>query len=323
MKRKSLFTRITLMAVLLMAMTSQAQEANGTLTGRVLHYNTEKGIPGILISYRYENEIVTKDAVKTNEKGLFTIPNLTPNRIVLLFINDPSYEQKMIRNIAEMGNNAPVTITLKDRATAEAEYRSQLELRQFTLEYKRAEDIYELIEPFLIPEKSKVSQRLNAITVMASPDNMEEIESIILEQDSPPKQVWVEVLLIEASNKETAKGGTSEEIKPVVDKLKGLFKYKTYTVIGRAEGMGMENSSLQFGTPDGSDSATLFRVQSGIVLTGQVVQLQQLGIEVVKPLHNQIKTSINIKNGETLILGASRNDAADNALITVVKAKIL
>ena len=323
MKRKSLFTRILLMAVLLMAMTSQAQGTRGTLTGRVLYHNTEKGIPGILVSYRYESENVTRDAVKTNEKGLFTIPNLIPNRIVMLFINDPSYEQKSIRNIAEIGNNAPVTITLKDRATAEAEYRSQLELRQFTLEYKRAEDIYELIEPFLVPEKSKVSQRLNALTVMASPDNMEEIESIIREHDTPPKQVWAEVLLIEASNKEAAKGGTPEEIKPVVDKLKGLFKYKSYAVIGRAEGMGMETSALEFGTPGGTDSPTIFRVKTGLVLTGQVVQLQRLTIDVAKPLHNQILTSINIKNGETLILGASRNDEADSALITVVKAKIL
>jgi hypothetical protein len=139
----------------------------------------------------------------------------------------------------------------------------------------------------------------------------------------PARQVWIEMLLIEASGSGGDQPEYPDEIKPVVDNLTPLFKFNRYRIIGRADAMGMEGSTIIFSSNSGEDSDGSFESVAEIGFGNGFVRLTQLSVHVQKPAHRSINTTLNLPEGEMVILGASRGEAAKGSLISVVSARFM
>jgi hypothetical protein len=139
-----------------------------------------------------------------------------------------------------------------------------------------------------------------------------------------PRQVWIEVLLIEASGSERGSPPRyPKEIEPVVENLSPLFKFSDYKIVGRTDAMGMEGSTLIFSSNLNDEDDSSFEVFAKIGFGNGFIKLPEFVVHVQGPQQKHISTALNLPQGEMVILGASRGEAHKRSLITVVSAKFL
>jgi len=169
-------------------------------------------------------------------------------------------------------------------------------------------------------------------------------------EDSVERQIYMEISLIEAS------GGVGEaeefpaEIEKVVEKLRGLFKFPRYRIIGRADAVNLLGSHVRFSSPrpakmdshirqtippradvpqrrvtlPSGQNKAFFEVSARMAnINGDLVSLADLEVNVLDPRSYYLKASVNIRDGETLVLGASRGDTSQEALIVIVTVKLI
>ncbi len=135
-----------------------------------------------------------------------------------------------------------------------------------------------------------------------------------------PRQIWIKAWLVEASRKGNGPTDYPEEIESVVKNLKPLFRFNRYRIIGRAEAMGMEGSEMVFESQPERESEGSFMVAAEIGFGNGYIALPTLSVHVVEPMHRSINTTLNIPDGEMVILGASRGEASKGSLIVVISA---
>ncbi len=135
-----------------------------------------------------------------------------------------------------------------------------------------------------------------------------------------PRQIWIKALLVEATRRGEGPTVYPEEIEPVVKDLEPLFRFNRYSIIGRAEAMGMEGSEMVFESEPERNSEGRFAVAAEIGFGNGYVALSTLSVHVIEPMHRSINTTLNIPDGEMVILGASRGEATRGSLIVVISA---
>jgi hypothetical protein len=194
--------------------------------------------------------------------------------------------------------------------------------RDFRIRYRDPTDMVNLVRPYCDNDVT-VSRKLGTITVKETAETLEAIEQVIAKYDVPPKQIWLEVVLVMASGSGEGEPTYPEEIEEVVRKLGPLFRFSEYEIIGRANAMGLEGSSMHFSSGDSGDDVAVFEVGTQLGYADEVITLEQLSVAVQKPTGNAISTSVNLRDGEKVILGASRGDARKGSLITVLTAKVV
>jgi len=168
-------------------------------------------------------------------------------------------------------------------------------------------------------------------------------------EDEDPKYVYMQVSLIEASGEGEEAAEFPAEIEKVIGKLRSLFKFTRYRIIGRADAAHLVGSTIKFSStqlpekarirqtiPLGEDNVkrrvnlpvnqfeAFFEVSARIAgINGNIVSLADLEVNVVEPRRAYLKAGVNIRDGETLVLGASRPDTGQEALIVIVTVKLL
>jgi hypothetical protein len=143
------------------------------------------------------------------------------------------------------------------------------------------------------------------------------------ERTAAPRQIWIKVWLIEASGENGGKAEYPKEIESVVENLKPLFRFNRYRIIGRADVMGMEGSTLVFQSDPNRSSGGRFEAAATIGFGNGFIKLPELSVHVQEPLHKSINTSLNIPDGEMVILGASSGAATEGSLISVISARFI
>jgi len=141
--------------------------------------------------------------------------------------------------------------------------------------------------------------------------------------ESAPRRVSIRLWLIEASGKEEGSTEYPKEIESVVKNLAPLLRFKQYRIIGQAEVIGMEGSTLVFQSNPARSSDSRFEAAARIGFGNGFIKLPELSVHVQKPLNQMINTSINIPDGEMVILGASRGAATEGSLISVISASFV
>jgi len=286
--------------------------------GQLLDKDTHAPIRGAIVKYQQGSGDEFSRAVKSDERGQFTIPELGDTYLLRLLIRPEGYPLTAFEALPD-GSKTPTVINIRSIEVEQEKLKRAhaLETRQYTIQHGSAEAIFELIAPLIQREQSTLSRQLSALTVKATWDNMVKIDEIIAQYDVPKKQILMEVMLIKADGTKTP---VPQNLKSVVKQLNTLFKYKGYRMVGQAQGLGAEGAGIRLRCQQ--NNAYSFDVKSGIKLVGQTIQLQHLSIQV--PHLTDISSTINIKNGETVVLGATQGkNESDGALITVVKARIV
>ncbi len=154
----------------------------------------------------------------------------------------------------------------------------------------------------------------NAILIIGPHEQISLVEHMINEIDVYPKQLLLEIKLIHASKKGKL---ISEEIKDLISKLKPLFAFSSYVLL----------DSVTLRTENGANAELLtgsskyrFLCNPRFIEEGKgIIRLEQLRLHISKdPI---LATSLNIKNGETVVVGSSNIIENETSLILVVTAR--
>lgn len=197
-------------------------------------------------------------------------------------------------------------------------------VRVFVLKHRRVEEAALLIRPQLSESASvTLTQRLNAMTVTDREENLGRIARIISDFDVPPRGFTFAVKLIRA-RAEVPAGSIAQEIGGLGARLKTMFQFKDYSLIDSATLQGIEGHPVTWKL--GEDFVVAFTIAptgAGDELMLSPFALSRIkkteqGRTVTVPLY---RTAISIALNQTLVLGASKEEASRTALILVLLAQ--
>ena len=198
-------------------------------------------------------------------------------------------------------------------------------VRVYVLKYKRVEEAALLVRPLLSEAASvTLAQKLNAMTVTARPEKLDQIGKILASFDKPPRGYDFAVKLVRA-RADVPSGSIASEIGGLGAKLKTLFQFNDYALIDSVVLRGVEGGSLRYQL--GPEYLLSFAIHPGAPESHELL-LSGLSLSRVyskpgeatflKPLY---RTSVPITLSQTLVLGASRDEASKSALILIILAE--
>lgn len=202
-----------------------------------------------------------------------------------------------------------------DAAPAEAK---SLSVRTFQFKHKPAEAAAAAIKSLRGIEGS-VSITANGLVVSDTPENLKKIAAALAAFDVPPQPFRLAIRLVSAGRVRAGEEPRiADEVRDIAPKL-ALLRYNELENIGAADVTGSEGQAglleldnyradFKFGAYDAaSDSIQLSDLKLSRREGDQLTQV--------------LKTTLNLKLGQTVILSATRQPNAGRALMIVVSAK--
>jgi hypothetical protein len=198
-----------------------------------------------------------------------------------------------------------------------ADVGKTLTSRTFVLKHKQADKAANVIKTILSAEGSmSIQPSTNSLVVTDLPLNMRKIATALMTFDAPVQRLQLSLRLVSAGRGATAK--VDPALSDVASKL-ALLRYNVLESIGAAQADGSEGepgvvsiasyrADFRFGEYDpASDSI-------------QVADFKLFRLEgdQLAPL---LKTTLNLKLGQTVIIGATRDAQSQRALMIVVTAQ--
>ncbi len=212
-------------------------------------------------------------------------------------------------------------VTIAAAASAGCDPDRGTETRTYQLEQLQQEEATALVRPYIADGEVEGAARL--ITVRESPERLDRIEELLARYDRSPANVTLHFQIIEAN-------GASEvdpEIAEVEAELRELFRFEGYRLAAearvRAAGGG------PFGqTARGGENAYHLRgevrevrwTDDGASVHVAVDVLGDPGPGERRPA--ELRTSVNARSGQTVVLGSAQREAGQGALIVVMRAEV-
>jgi len=204
-----------------------------------------------------------------------------------------------------------------------------LDTQTFELHYLDATQAQQMIQPYVYGDRpdapGAVSWVGNTITVRETQDNLDKIRRVLMEFDRPRPTVRLHFQLIEASD-----DAPTERFDPaigdVVTELRNLFKYKSYRLLTSAVVGGSEGSHIEqiVGDPRNPDE-DVFRLVATIGTvrgTGDSATVQ-LEVGVHNPMRGALQTTVNARNGQTLVVGNAQLARGGGTVILTVTPELV
>ena len=202
------------------------------------------------------------------------------------------------------------------------------------VKYLRATEAYEILREYLSPKgKIQAIRRENILIIEDIPDIVSKLLNILQEIDVRPVDLQFTVELILGSTTSDEKGSSGKELKddPIIKELRNVLKYKTYRLLDSSiirvqdnmyssQRMGGERISLKLD----------FRPH---YIKEEKENLIQTELRLSKYLHHTregketsmtlIDTTLALKNGERTVVGVSKLDGRNDALILIISSWVL
>jgi len=196
-------------------------------------------------------------------------------------------------------------------------------VKVFVLRYKRVEEATLLVRPLLSDSGSIVLQaRINALTITDRPAALAAITQALSQFDVPPRGYSIAVKMVRARADASA-GDLSREIGGIGNKLREVFRFNDYALIDSAVLAGAEGDSVSYLL--GGEYRLSFRIEpagQGTTLRLAAFSLARErpvpgpgGRHIVSPL---FRTTLNVGLNQTLVLGASKEEASKKALLLIL-----
>jgi hypothetical protein len=197
-------------------------------------------------------------------------------------------------------------------------------VRVFVLKHKRVEEAMLLIRPHLSESASiTLTQKLNAMTVTDRPEKLDQVAKVLASFDVPPRGFTFAVKLVRA-RADVPAGTIASEIGGLGAKLKSLFQFNDYSLIDSAVLRGVEGGRVEarFGT-EYQLAFTIRSAGAGNDLVLSPFVLSKLWnppgqAAFIKPLY---RAAMPVTLAQTLVVGASREEASKSALILILLAE--
>lgn len=193
-------------------------------------------------------------------------------------------------------------------------------VRVFVLRHKRVEEATLLVRPLLSDSGSILLQpRINALTITDRPAVLNSIGQALAQFDIPPRGFSIAVKMVRARADASA-GDLSKEIGGIGNKLREVFRFNDYTLIDSVVLAGAEGESVSYLL--GGQYRLTFRIEpagEGATLRLAPFALARErtagGRRIDAPL---FRTALNVGLNQTLVLGASKEEASKKALLLIL-----
>lgn len=197
-----------------------------------------------------------------------------------------------------------------------ADVGKTLTSKTFVFKHKQADKAANVIKGILSAEGSmSIQPAANSLVVTDLPENMKKIAAAIAAFDAPAQALQLSIRLVSASR------GAVNKVDPaaadVASKL--ALRYNVLESIGAAQASGREGEPGVV-TIDGYRADFRFGAYDPASDSVQVVDLKLFRAEgdQLAPL---LKTTLNLKIGQTVIIGAAKQPQSQRALMIVVTAQ--
>jgi hypothetical protein len=200
-----------------------------------------------------------------------------------------------------------------------AESGKSLSVRTFQFKHKQADKAAAIIKDSLSAEGSmSIQPAANALVVTDKAENLKKIAVVLTQFDTPPQTVVLSMRLVSAERVAGDRAKTDASLQDVAAKL-ALLRYNLLENAGSAEVSGKEGdpSTVEMGTYRANFAFGEYDPASDTIQVSDF-RLSKLEGDVLSPM---LKTTLNLKLGQTVILGAARQPNSQRALMLVVVAK--
>lgn len=201
-----------------------------------------------------------------------------------------------------------------------ADVGKSLSVRTFSFKHKQAEHAAAMIKPLMSADGTmSIQPKTNALVVTDEPENLKKIAAALAEFDVAPQPFHLTVRLVSAGRVPGDRATrVPEELKDVESKL-ALLRYNSIENLGAAEVSGKEGgpglvdlatyrADFQFGEYDpASDSIQI-----------SDFKLSRRDGDQLAPM---MKTTLNLKLGQTVIMAVTRDAQSQRALMMVLSAR--
>lgn len=201
-----------------------------------------------------------------------------------------------------------------------ADVGKSLSVRTFTFKHKQAENAAGLIKSLMSADGTiSIQAKTNALVVTDEPENLKKIAAALAEFDLAPQPFHLTVRLVSAGRVAGDRATrVPENLRDVESKL-ALLRYNSIESLGAAEVSGKEGgpglvdlasyrADFQFGEYDpASDSIQI-----------SDFKLSRRDGDQLAPM---MKTTLNLKLGQTVIMAVTRDAQSQRALMMVLSAK--
>ncbi|MEO8380539.1 MAG: secretin N-terminal domain-containing protein [Acidobacteriota bacterium] len=199
-----------------------------------------------------------------------------------------------------------------------ADVGKNLSVRTFQFKHKQADQAAAMIKSLMSGSGSfTVQPTANSLVVTDDPENLKRIAAAIAQFDAPPQPFQLSVRLVSA-----ARGGggrrVPENLRDIESKL-ALLRYDTVEALGSANVDGKEGDA---GTVDLATYRADFHFGEYDPASDSIkisdFKLSRLDGDQVAPM---MKTTLNLKLGQTVIMAVTRDAQSQRALMMVLSAR--
>lgn len=215
-------------------------------------------------------------------------------------------------------------LVLAPLALADADPAARLTARAFHLRFKDTERAATAIKGVLSSEGSiSIQPSSNTIIVTDRSENLQKVASILRQFDAPPQSFTIDLQLIAASRSESPK--VPDELRGVAGKLSGALRFNSFEKLGAITAGGKEGDPVII-----EKLSDTFRAEfkfGEYDPASDTIQVKEFQLSRLQPasggseIVSLLRTSLNLKVGQTVILGASRLPDSNRALMLVLVAK--
>jgi hypothetical protein len=202
------------------------------------------------------------------------------------------------------------------------------EMKRITVVIKYADGraLEKLLHPYLtVRGRVHFERQTRALTLVDEPAVVDVMLKMIKRFDVKPPQLQLAIKLVLASKEGQAH--VPGELKAVAKQLKDVFSYKSYKIMDKAfvttEANG--HSRMRIGGESGYTVDIETHMVQGekatVRMEFHLYRWEWVKREAKEPRgiqHTVVRTTVEMKDGETAILGASKINGEGKALITVV-----
>ena len=223
---------------------------------------------------------------------------------------------------------------------AEEKAQSAWPVKIFQVKYA---DVYRLANLFrAFGARVEPDGDLKVISVRAPKEVQAAIEESLQRLDvpqAPAKDIQLDAYLLMASAQGPS-GSIPAELEPAVKQLKSVFNYQAFRLLGTLSWRGRDGKGgavdgmLSPVSPDATEPTSCqFSVKSADIASGgkePAIRVNDLVLRLVFTLKGSaekryaaVSTSIDVREGQKVVVGKANIDSSENALVLVLTAKIL
>ena len=204
-------------------------------------------------------------------------------------------------------------------ALADVETARPLTVRSFQVKYKDASKAAAAIKPLISSDGSvSIQPSTNSLVVTDRPENVREVAAMLARFDTAAQPFKLRIRIVSAGRTDGS-ARVPESLRDVAPKLT-VLRFNSFDDLGDATAQGKEGDPGIVELSSGYRADFKFGELDPATDSIRVADLKLSRLEGAKKdqLTPLLKTSLNIKLGQTVILGVARDPQSQRALIIVL-----